>query len=386
MNATFPLVAELARRGERVVYFATEPFRERVQAAGAEYASYGDAEDFRPPAHTGGLYSVMAFAMSLAERVLPDLLPQLRAIAPDYLLIDSLCVWGNLARQVLGTPAAMLGSVFVTDDRALTVENMVRQAYGYAPKEMLLSGIDALNTYLMTSQRIDRKFGTESPNMVEFFANRQSLNIVFTSRYFHLAGDEYDDTYKFVGPSMDARGSDQSRDREGAVGAGPLIYISMGTIFNDLPHFYRACFEAFGGAKYRVLMTTGKADPASLGVAPENFELHEFARQLEILPQASLFITHGGMNSVSEALWHYVPLLVLPQHGDQHLVAARVTELGAGLMLRAPDIEPRNLRAMADRVLSEPAYRAGARKIGDSFRAAGGPTRAASEILAWRRK
>jgi len=92
------------------------------------------------------------------------------------------------------------------------------------------------------------------------------------------------------------------------------------------------------------------------------------------------------MNSVSEALWHEVPLLVFPQHGDQHLVAARVAELGAGLTLRPPDIEPGKLREMADRVLCEPAFRAGARRVADSFRAAGGPPRAAEEILAWSRR
>jgi MGT family glycosyltransferase len=379
MNATLPLVAELVRRGERVVYYATEPFRERVEATGAEYRSYGDPEAFRAPAHTGGLYSVMAFAIGLAEKALPDLLPQLRDLAPDYLLIDSLCVWGNLARQVLGTPAAMLGSVFVTDERSMTVESMVRQAYGQAPKETLLSAIDALNTYLMTAQRIDRQFGTESPNMVEFFSNRQSLNVVFTSRYFHLGGDAYDDTYHFVGPSIEAPANSEPAPTD----PRPLLYISMGTIFNRLPHFYRACFEAFGGAEYRVLMTIGDVDPATLGAPPDNFEPRQFVPQLQVLSQAALFLTHGGMNSVSEALWHEVPLLVFPQHGDQHLVAARVAELGAGVTLRPPDIEPGKLRAVADRVLSEPAFRAGARRIADSFRAAGGPRRAASEILAW---
>ena len=382
MNATFPLVAELVRRGERVVYYSTEPFRERVEAAGAEYRSYGDPATFRAPAHSGGLYSVMAFAIGLAERVLPGLLPELRAIMPDYLLIDSLCVWGNLARQVLGTPAAMLGSVFVTDERRMSVEGMVRQAYGQAPKETLLSGIDAFNTYLMTAQRIDRQFGTVSPNMVEFFSNRQSLNVVFTSRYFHLAGDAYDDTYRFVGPSIEPAANPEPELTD----PRPLVYISMGTIFNHLPHFYRACFDAFGGAEYRVLMTTGNVDAASLGVAPENFELRPFVPQLQILSQASLFLTHGGMNSVSEALWHEVPLLVFPQHGDQHLVAARVAELGAGLTLRPADLEPGKLREMADRVLSEPAFRAGARRVADSFRAAGGPPRAAEEILAWSRR
>jgi len=381
MNATFPLVAELARRGERVVYYASAPFRQRVESAGAEYRSYGDPEAFRPPAHTGGLYSVMAFAIGLAEKVLPGLLPELRAIAPDYLLIDSLCVWGHLARQVLGIPAAMLGSVFVSDERAIDVATMVRQAYGHAPKETLLAAIDALNTYLMTAQRIDRRFGTESPNLVEFFSGRQSLNVVFTSRYFHLAGDRYDETYRFVGPSIQA-----CPHREPASDPRPLVYISMGTIFNRLPDFYRACFQAFGGAPYRVLMATGKVDPASLGSPPENFELCAFAPQVQALSQASLFLTHGGMNSVSEALWHEVPLLVYPQHGDQHLVAARVASLGAGLALTPEDTEPPRLREMAERVLSEPAFRAGARTIAESFRAAGGPPRAAAEILAWSRR
>jgi MGT family glycosyltransferase len=382
MNATFPVVAELVRRGERVVYFATEPFRERVEATGAEYRSYGDAEMFRPPAHGGGLYSVMAFAIGLAERILPGLLAELRAIAPDYLLIDSLCVWGNLARQVLGVRAAMLGSVFVTDAQRIGADEMVRQAYGHAPKEMLLAGIDALNTYLMAAQRIDRQFGSESPNLVEFFANRQSLNVIFTSRYFHLAGEAYDDSYRFVGPSLEAAAGGQPA----AGDARPLLYISMGTIFNELPRFYRACFEAFGGSGYRVSMATGKVDAASLGPVPENFELRKFAPQLEILPRASLFLTHGGMNSVSEALWHAVPLLVFPQHGDQHLVAARVAELGAGLVLRPEDIEPGRLREMADRVLNAPAFRAGARQVAESFHTAGGPSRAASEILTWSRQ
>jgi MGT family glycosyltransferase len=380
MNATFPLVAELARRGERVVYFATEPFRERVQASGAEYRGYGDPEAFRPPAHTGGLYSVMAFAAGLAEKLLPGIASEVRAIAPDYLLVDSLCLWGRLVRQMLGIRAAMLGSVFVADERRMTVADMVRQAYAHAPKEVLFAAIDALDTYLMTAQRIDRRFGTDCPNLVEFFSGRQALNVIFTSRCFHLEGDRFDASYRFVGPSVEA-----AANRTATGDSRPLLYISMGTIFNELPQFYRACFEAFGGTRYRVLMATGKVDPASLGTAPENFQVREFVPQLEVLAEASLFLTHGGMNSVSEALWNEVPLVVFPQHGDQHLVAARVAELGAGLVLRPADVTPDRLEEMADRVSGEAAFREGARRIADSFRAAGGPRRAAEEIIAWSR-
>jgi MGT family glycosyltransferase len=375
MNATYPVVAELVRRGERVVYYATEPYRERVEATGAEYRSYGNAEDFCPPAHAGGLYSVMAWEIGLAETLLPRLLEDLRQLAPDYLLIDSMCVWGHLARQVLGIPGATLGSVFVPDDRIVTVEELMQQAYGRAPKDVLLAGIDALNTYLQIAQRIDRHFGTESPNLVQFFASRQALNIVFTSRYFHLAGDQFDESYRFVGPTLDTP-SRKTGDR-------PLVYISMGTIFNDQPDFYRGCFAALGGGPYDVVLSAG-GGRVGLGAPPPNFTVCEFVDQCEVLSRASVFISHGGMNSASESLWNEVPMLVFPQHGDQHLVATRVEELGAGLVLRPPDVDPARLRAAVDLLLSEPRFREGAGKVAESFRSAGGHRRAAHEIMRWR--
>jgi len=381
MNATFPVVAELVRRGERVVYFATEPFRDRVTQAGAEYVSYGDPATFVPPAHTGGLYSVMAWSMGLAETMLPGLLERLREIRPDYLLIDSMCVWGALARQVLRLPAAMLASVFVPNPGVITVDEMVRRAYGDAPKEVLLAGIGGLDTYLQTAQRIDRRWGTQSPNMVEFFANRQQLNVVFTSREFHLAGDSYDASYRFTGPTLLA----PDRCAESSCGEAPLVYISLGTIFNDRPDFYRACFSALGEEACRVVLVTGtKVDQGALGPAPANFTLCEHADQLALLRPASVFVTHGGMNGASEALWYGVPLLVFPQHGDQHLVAERVAALGAGLVLRPPDPGAETLRGTVRRLLEEPAFRECAQTVGQSFRAAGGWRRASDEILAWR--
>jgi MGT family glycosyltransferase len=379
MNATYPVVQELVRRGERVIYYATEPFRRAVEAAGAEFAAY--PETFEAPVHTGGLYSVMAFLMGYAERVLPALLQRLTDDPPDYLLIDSMCIWGNLLGQVTRIPTVMMSSVFVPNPDAVSTGEMLERAYGKAPKEVILDGIDALNTYLLTSQRIDRLYRTESPDIVQFFANRQDCNILFTSREFHMAGGTYGAEYRFVGPSIEPSGEEP--EQLFPHGEGPVIYISLGTIFNDKIEFYRTCFSAFGNTDFRVVLSTGaKVDRELLGNAPDNFLVREFVPQLAVLERASLFLTHAGMNSASEALWHGVPLLMFPQHGDQHLVAARVLELGAGLALTPADIHPRQLCELADRLIQDGRFRTEARRIGESFRAAGGYLRAADEILA----
>lgn len=384
MNATFPVVSELVRRGERVVYFATEPFRRKVEATGAEFADYGNAPAFVPPAHRGGLYSVMAYLMGLAEDMLPDLLRRVQSERPNYLLVDSMCVWGRLVQQVLKIPAVNLASVFVPNDVAISVDEMVRMNYERAPKEVLLAGIEALDTYLQTAQRIDRRYHTYSPNLVEFFANRLPLNIVFTSRYFHLSSELYDDSYKFVGPSIVPREeantfSFKSSSQE------LLIYISLGTIHNNNPEFLRTCFQAFEGSEFDVIVAVGDhLDRELLGPIPKNFTIREYVPQLEVLKKSSLFLTHAGMNSASEALWHTVPLLMFPQHGDQHLVAGRVSELGAGLRLPAADLDSETVQRMSRQLLSQPEFRQQAAKIADSFHTAGGFERAADEILAFR--
>lgn len=383
MNAALVLAEELAQGGEQVTVYGTEPFRAAIAAAGASYREYGPAAAFAPPPHAGGLYSVMAFLAGLTETLLPRLVEELRSPRPDYLLLDSMCLWGNLAQQVLRVPAAMLGAVFVSHDQHHTPDEFVRQVYADAPTPVLVAAIDGLNTYLMQSQRLERAFGVRCPNIVRFFGQRQARNLLFTSRRFHPAGERYDDSFAFVGPMIPAHAP--ALEAPLPPGNAPLIYISLGTIFNRAPEFFRACFEALGEAPCRVLVSTGGGvEAAGLGPAPANFTIRAFVPQLAVLGQAAVCVTHAGMNTTSEALWQGVPLLCLPQHGDQWLVAERVAALGAGLTLPPPARGAADLRRGVERLLHEPGFRQQAQRLSGEFRAEGGAARAAALVRRWR--
>ncbi|MFD0473253.1 nucleotide disphospho-sugar-binding domain-containing protein [Nonomuraea thailandensis] len=82
-----------------------------------------------------------------------------------------------------------------------------------------------------------------------------------------------------------------------------------------------------------VVLATGGTDPAALDPLPDNVIARRFVPQTEVLERAALFVTHGGMNSVNEAMYAGVPMLVIPQGADQPLVARRVVQLGAGLAI-----------------------------------------------------
>lgn len=382
------VVEALVRRGEEVVFYATPRARAQVERAGAVYRTY-DADDaaFNPDPPTEGLLADMTRLLALSERLLPRLVDEIAAIDPDYLLIDTKSVWGRLVGQALGLPAITLSVVFALTRDHIGVPDLVRMLYGGAPEATLRAGLEDLARYHETARRVAARHGVIAPDLIDFLANPQPLTVVFTSRAFQIRGDSFGDAFRFVGAAIAP-----DRERGAALPpelAGdddvPLVYVSLGTTFNEAPAFYRACLEAFAGAPYRVVISTGGRTlalaAASDNVVPDNVAIVPFVPQLQVLARARAFVTHGGMNSANEGLLYGVPMVVVPQRGDQHLVAARVAELGAGLAVRPAEVTPARLRESVDRVLTEASFGDCARSLGRSLVEAGGASAAAEAIL-----
>ncbi len=72
-----------------------------------------------------------------------------------------------------------------------------------------------------------------------------------------------------------------------------------------------------------------------------------------MLQRVDAFITHGGMNSASEALYYNVPMVLVPMTSDQPIVANRVQELGAGIAVNKSELTPAILKAALVEVLNQ---------------------------------
>jgi len=152
---------------------------------------------------------------------------------------------------------------------------------------------------------------------MDLFRNEQDLNIVFTSLQFQPDGAKLGDKFMFIGPSIYDR-KDAPDFSFGNIGDRKLVYVSLGTIANERPDFYRKCIKAFSRVEFNVLISIGsKVNKKELGVIPSNILIENYVPQIEVLKKASLFISHGGMNSVNEALYFGVSLLILPQQFEQ---------------------------------------------------------------------
>ncbi len=383
INPTLPVTAELVRRGERVVYFATEPFRARIERTGAEFRAYGPQALFERSLGSGGLLGGMAGLMQTSEEILADVIARTREEQPSYLLVEAHAVWGNLAAQHLQLPAATLCAMFAVSPDLLSPAELLGHLYGQASADATLLGLEGLTAYFERARALDRRFATQSPGIIGYLGNPQGCSIVFTSRAFQPGGDRFPAAYRFTGPASAGDAEDATFDFP-IDPSRRLLFISLGTMYNDDIPFYEMCFEAFGGRGDTVVIAAGhRIDLARLPAPPPGVVVRASVPQQALLARTSLFITHGGINSAHEAMLAGVPMLVLPSAADHHIVARQVAEAGAGEVLDRGAATADSLRAHAARVLDAPAYAAASRAAGDTLRAAGGPARAADEILAY---
>ncbi|NGP59484.1 glycosyl transferase family 1 [Paenibacillus thiaminolyticus] len=380
INPTLGVVQELIRRGEEVVYCIADQYRDRVEPTGARVITFDSGKFVEaflaggrdPWARVGGL-------LRTADIVIPSVLEQIKGERFDYIIHDSMFGCGRLLAQILDLPAISSCTSFAIQQNSF--DNLQDHLSRHFPADV---NERSQQEFQRLVSNVQSRYKVQISSGYEVFCNPAPLTIVYTSKRFQPDGESFDETYKFVGPSIVPRShrpfdfSDVDTDH--------LIYISLGTVFNQAEDFYRLCFAAFAETKYTVILSVGRQTQiAELGDIPANFIVRNYVPQLEVLQHAKLFITHGGMNSTSEGLYYGVPLIVLPQSADQPIVARRVAESNTGIYLKQEGLLAGDLREAAERVLQDASIRKACVEIGDSFRAAGGYHQAVEEIFVYKR-
>lgn len=371
INPTLPVVAELVRRGHTVTYHTSPAFRAEIEATGATVRPYPGGELPLPDPPTP--VTLLQCLADTTVRLLPAVLDDLRRDRPDLIVHDSSCPWGAVAARELGVPAASSFTTFAFNRQVPSPTRGSWQLLAAARRQPR-----SVRGYLRSRRELHRRFDARGVPRLDLLNIRQPLNLVYTSPAFQPAVEHFDPSYRFVGPSIGARPSDPSFKADRL--QDPVLYASLGTVFNADPKLLRTFATALAPLGGTVVVATGQTDPDALGPLPANVLPRRFVPQPEVLARAALFVTHGGMNSVNEAMYAGVPMLVVPQGADQPMIARRVAGLGAGLSLRTEDVAKGSVRALARRLLHEPAFRAAATTLKAAQHDAGGYRRAADEL------
>lgn len=205
----------------------------------------------------------------------------------------------------------------------------------------------------------------------------RALNVLTTFEAFELPRPDLERSAEgpllwagpCLGPRALARDDFPWHRLDDQKGDAPLVYLSLGTVFNDQPEVYRALLEGAHRAGSRVVVAAGAALERVRRLARPDDVVVRFAPQLALLDRADLVITHGGNNTTNETLRAGKPLLVLPFGAEQIANARRVEALGVGRMLERHELGASTLAAIIEATL---AMRGRAQRLSESVPAIDG--------------
>lgn len=364
VNPTVGVAAELVARGHRVAWVCPDPeLVERLAGAGAPVFGCGGAVRGERPAELRGPEALRFlwewYLLPLAEAMAPGVRAAAEEFRPDVVVADQQAFAGAFTAERLGLPWATSATTSAEFTDPLAGLPKVREWV-----DERLAGLRA--SLGDPSRTADPRF---SPYLVLAFSAAE------------LAGAAAG--VRWVGPSITARPEAPGFPWEWLDPGRATVLVSLGTANTDAGgRFLDVCRTALRERADRVQALI--VDPGgTLGAsgADKDVLVVPSVPQLALLERGvDAVVSHAGHNTVCEALWHGVPLVVAPIRDDQPVVAGQVVEAGAGVRVRFGRVAAPGLGAALDAVLHEPGYRAAAERIGAALRAAGGAPAAADHL------
>ena len=345
------IIKDLTSLGHNVTCYILDKFKDRLKNTGTKLKVFSIPPINVPPYMQKKAVNIFINGYSY-DAILTDAVKSEDKY--DYLLVDSFFD-GNEINKIFKIPTVISVYIFPLGEETPFVKEF---------EERRLKPIIPVN----------KKFNLNIRDFlrVHYIADAQ-YKLMLTSKLFHPQSEVIDDSFYFIGPSIEERPIDNNFNFKKDENK-KLVYISLGTIFNDNFEIFKQFVEAFRNWKdFQVVISIGKHfDVKDLGDLPENILAFNFVPQLQILKIADIFIIHGGINSINEAiLLNNLPVIVIPQEIDQFDNAKQIEKLEAGINIDNNNLSPEIIRNAVIKFLeNEKKYKIGVEKICKSFKEA----------------
>lgn len=366
------VAAELAVRGHEVAWAGQPAALEGLVAADDPVFPCADPPGTGTPRDLRGVAALKCrwedFFAPLAYAMAPGVTAAVLEFGPDLLVVDQQTIAGALVAERLGVP-------YVTSS---TTSTELSRGPRDTPRfdQWLTDLLDGLRLRLGDpSARYDPRF---SP----------TLTLVFSTS--ELTGPQTPNRGPVccvgpaLGPVPDSRAASADfpwgwvdRDDDRA-----LVLVCLDTADSTVGgHFLAQCVDGIR-ARSDALRAVVVDPDGVLGPPRDDGDLLicPSVPQFALLARMDAVVCHAGHRTVTEALWHGVPLVVAPARHEQSVVAAQVTAVGAGVRVRWGRTDAKAVGSALDTVLGQPHYAAAARRVGHSFREGGGAPTAAAHL------
>ncbi|MEO8659553.1 MAG: nucleotide disphospho-sugar-binding domain-containing protein [Bryobacteraceae bacterium] len=388
---------ELRLQGHEVAIYTDPSHRSDVESIGARLLPF---HDLSQEAATEIIDKVIAnrgrpwklwswwrqFLIGTIPAQLSDLRRAINTYAPDVLVSD-MAMWGPMVvlQETTSIPVAILshigfslqpGKVFgPVAGRAMPPRRTGIQRLR-ARLVTALSGAAARDARKVVNQiRQAEGLAPVSIRMTEL-CSKMDLCLIPTSRRFDYNRDDLPASVRYVGPCLFPA---MPPPLVGSSGPRTIV-VDEGTLYTK-DAVMAQCARQLTGYRIRILAGMHR-DPSELeiGAASEDAKVKPWQPVQYALDGVNAVVTNGNTESVMAALMRGLPVVVVPSIMDQHEMALRVVECGAGISLPEKQCTPQALQIAVARLFAEPSFRENAERMGKELRGMDGPKLAALHL------
>ena len=281
------------------------------------------------------------------------------AVAPDDVIVDHLAFGARLALSGNGIRHA---DVVLGHPSALTVGDEVYGLPPAFPRRLQPSASELVGLRAVCEEVRDEftdqwnaalaVLAPGAPASADAFAETGDVLLLNYPGALHPAErTRLLPDHAFLGSAVRSEPRDDEVEAWLAAGDRPVVYVSLGSFLSVRSDVLASVAEALRGLDVRVALAHGSTPPRDLGPLPEGWLVREVLPQVTLLRHAGLAVSHGGNNSVTEALTAGVPMLLLPLSTDQFAGAAALEDAGLAEVLDPNALSHSEIREASARLL-----------------------------------
>ncbi|CAG9315577.1 unnamed protein product [Blepharisma stoltei] len=324
----YPLVQSLIATGHEIWYFGYIEDKVPIEKIGGKFFLYPDNKGIghtsanmrQVTRNASGLFNIKILT-GLAEIYAPWFIENFKNEKFDAVIYSFFGIWGNAISKFLNVKSICSNPswlrkpemVEITFTEGKDQQNSILKSFNdkyhtfYIPTDIITCW-NADKVIVYSSQNLfQAALGSEMPNPDKFF--------FYNSRV----------------PDPDSLSISKTLSQ------GSTIYCTLGTMFNWNEEFYTSSIKYLSKTDYKLIISAGGNkeiyDKLKTLYHFDNIEIHLFVNQTEILHNSAVFISHGGPSSFFETLFYRVPIIVVPQGGDQFAIAKAVEKFKIGVDL-----------------------------------------------------
>ena len=394
LNPMLALADSLIARGHRLTVFGQPDLEQLVACPGVDFVAVGQATHpagtlTRMTARLGstrgllGIRGVIRDLVRTTGMLCAELPEAIAAHGADAILCDQTEPAGGLVARHLGLPQISVANALLINREALIPPPFVdwrfedsewgvtRNRGGYRIADLLMRPVTAC----IRAQA--EQWGLGPVATIEDCLSPM-LQLSQTVPGFDFPRRHAPSSLVHVGP---IRGVEDAEFRPADL--RPWVFCSLGTLQGARAWIFRTVAKACTALDLGLVIAHGgQLAPGQATRLARSAQVAPLWPQRAVIAQADVVVTHGGLNTVLDALAAGVPLIVVPLAFEQGAIAARVERCGAGLTIPPRRLTATRLRDAIRMLRTDAAFRHNAQNLAREIAEAGGVARAADLIEA----